>query len=71
MLANNLVETLVTLQRRIRSIRQGSTAAVDADRYTADQVAHAHGQPRPEQRVSGIVVSRAIQSLVVTHALQL
>jgi len=45
----------IDIQSRIRSIGQRSAATVDADRDTADQVAHAHRQTRPEERVSRVV----------------
>lgn len=44
------------LQCRVGSISQSSTASVDANADTADQVAHADGKSGPEEGVSGEVV---------------
>lgn len=59
------------LQSRVRSISQGRTATIDAYRDTANQVAHAHGNARPEQRIASIVVARGKQVLGVGDGIEL
>jgi len=40
----------------VSSIGQRCATSIDANANTADEVAHAHGQTRPKQRVAGKVV---------------
>lgn len=48
------------LQRRVRSVGQRSTGAVDTNTDTADQVAHADKRAAPEKGVSGVVVASRV-----------
>jgi len=43
------------LQSGVSSIRKGGTASVDTDGDTADEVAHADRDTRPEEGESGVV----------------
>ena len=58
------------IQRRIRSIGEGGTAAVDADSDTTDQVARADGEAGPEQGEAG-VVGLCVVELLALDAVQL
>lgn len=51
------------LQRRVRSVGQGSAGTVDANTDTADQVAHADQHSAPEQRIAGVVVAAGVCSV--------
>ena len=50
-------EQVSNVQARISSISERSTATVDTNRNTADQVASADQQTRPEQGKSSVVVA--------------
>ena len=52
-------------QTRIRCIRQRRTAPIDAHGHSAYQVAHAHRQATPEERIARIVVAARVH--VVTR----
>jgi hypothetical protein len=60
MLSSRPSTSRINSQGRIRSICQRSTTSVDADTDTADQIAHSDRQSRPEQRISGVVVTRRV-----------
>jgi len=51
------------LQRRVCSVGQRSTGAVDTNTDAANQVAHAHKRAAPEQGISGIVVASRPRSI--------
>ena len=51
------------LQRRVRSVGQRSTGAVDTNTDTADQVAHADQHSAPEQSIAGVVVAARVCSV--------
>lgn len=68
--AENLNDQDLNEERRVRGVRQGCTAAVDAHRNTADQVANAHGQARPEESEAGVVCLGVVQ-LLALDAIQL
>lgn len=68
---NFVFERQIILQRGISCISERSTAAVYADRDTADKVAHAHGKAGPEQGESSEVVSRAVKNIVVADVRKL
>lgn len=51
------------LQAGVCRVGQSSTAAVDADRDTADQVAHANRDTSPEERESGVVVGSRVKGI--------
>ena len=57
------------LQAGVCRVGQSSTATVDADRDTADQVAHANRDTSPEERESGVVVVRRVHVLDVASDL--
>jgi hypothetical protein len=59
------------LQCRIRSICKGCATSVDAHADTADQVAHAHGESGPEQRISGEDVGGRVDLLDVVDLVEL
>jgi hypothetical protein len=59
------------LHCRVSSIGERRATAVDTDAYTADQVAHAHSNSSPEQRVSGKVVGSRVQQLRVGELVHL
>ncbi len=57
------------LQTRISGISQRSAAAIDPDRHATYQIAHPNGQPRPKQRVTGVLVAGSIHFIAATpHA---
>lgn len=53
----------MNIQAWISGIRKSRTGTVDAHTDTADQIAHAHQHARPEERVSRVVVARAVDGL--------
>lgn len=55
----------MNIQSRIRSIGQRSAATVDADGDTANQVAHAHRQTRPEERVTRVVAVAGVDGFAL------
>lgn len=57
-------------ERRVRSVSQSSTAAVNAHRNTTDQVADTHSQARPEQSEAGVICLGVVQ-LLALDAIQL
>jgi hypothetical protein len=59
------------LQGRIRSICEGCTTSVDTHADTANQVAHAHGEPSPEQRIAGEDVGGRVDLLDVVDLVEL
>lgn len=56
---------------RVGSIGQRSATSVDAYAYTADEVAHAHSNSGPEQRVSSEVVGAGVEQLRVGELVHL
>lgn len=56
---------------RVGSISQRSATSVDAYAYTADEVAHAHSDSGPEQRVSSEVVGAGVEQLRVGELIHL
>jgi hypothetical protein len=51
------------VQTWIRSIRQSSTASINAHRYATHQIAHSHCQASPEQRIPSIVIASRVECI--------
>jgi hypothetical protein len=54
----------IDVQCWISSISQRCTTSIDADTDTANQIAHAHSQPRPEHGVTSVVIAGGVYRVV-------